>query len=114
MNPHNMNTDPAMTPMSDPAMVEDLDCKKIMERLLGHDLKDEMEISNKYLDYAAALEREGKDCLAKQVYEMGYEEYTHARFQMETLIDHGYMITGDDRVMYDNLHHRIKTLFRES
>lgn len=94
--------------------VEELNCKKIMERFVGHDFNDEMRVSNKYLDYAVALEKEGKDCLARRVYEMGYEEYTHARFQMETLIDEGYAISDEDRVMYENLKHRIKTLFRKS
>lgn len=94
--------------------VEGLTCKKIIEAFVGHDFNDEMRVSNKYLDYAVALENEGKDCLARKVYEMAYEEYTHARFQMETIIDQGYAISDEDRVMYDNLKHRIKTLFRKS
>lgn len=95
-------------------MVETLDCQKIMERFRTHDLKDEMEVSNKYLDYAIVLDKEGKDCIARKVYEMAYEEYTHARFQMELLIDEGCMVCDETRVMYEQLKHRIKTLFRQS
>lgn len=92
--------------------VESLCPQKVYEAMLGHDFNDEMRVSNKYLDYAVVMEKDGNECIARRIYEMAYEEYTHARFQMELLIDEGYSISDEDRAMYNNLKHRIKTLFR--
>lgn len=88
--------------------------EEVLKRMDSHDLKDEMEVSNKYLDYAVTAEHCGKDCIARRIYEMAYEEYTHARFQMELLIDCGWTIDDECRVMYEKLEHRLHTLFRES
>ena len=88
--------------------------KDILHKFKTHDCDDEMRVSNKYLDYAVALEREGEDCLARRVFEMAYEEYTHAKFQLMVLDDGGCMVSDELRCMFSNLEQRIETLFRQS
>ena len=89
-------------------------CKDILHKFQTHDCDDEMRVSNKYLDYAVVLEREGKDCLARRVFEMAYEEYTHAKFQLMVLDDAGCTVSDELRCMFSNLEQRIETLFRQS
>lgn len=89
----------------------DMTCEMVLQCLYGHDFEDEMRTSNKYLDYAVALSKEGKDCMAKKVYEMAYEEWTHAKFQKHLLLDEGYDLTDDQLMEYDRLKDRVKRLF---
>lgn len=81
----------------------------ILDRFVGHDLLDEIEVSNRYLDYAEALYDDGKKDLAMDVFEMAYEEFTHARFQK-------YCLENMDRDIPDDLmlhYHKLKDRFRE-
>lgn len=90
-----------------------LTCEDIMKRVFGHDMMDEIEVANKYLDYAVTIDNEGKDCIAKKFAEMGYEEYTHAHVQRDILVDEGYMLPKDVAMAFDQLKHRVHTLFRK-
>ena len=98
----------------DHTKTDEMSSKDILERLAGHDMKDEMEVSNKYLDYAIAFEKEGHEWLAEKFMEMAYEEFTHAKFQKHVLIDKGYTICDENTTMYHALKQRLMTLFRES
>lgn len=90
-----------------------MDCKDVMNALFTHDYMDEVETANKYLDYAVALDNEGKSCIAKKFAEMGYEEYTHAYVQRDLLLDHGFTPSYEQTTAYEQLKHRIHTLFRK-
>lgn len=85
---------------------------EVLKRIFDHDFMDEMEVANKYLDYAVALDEEGKSCIAKKFAEMGYEEYTHAHVQREILIGQGYVLPQESAMIFEQLKHRIRTLFR--
>lgn len=89
-----------------------MSCEEIMNKLFTHDLMDEIEVGNKYLDYAVALDNEGKECMAKKFAEMGYEEYTHAHVQRDMLVDHGFSLSTEQATAFEQLKHRIHTLFR--
>lgn len=87
-------------------------CEEIMKKLFTHDFMDELEVANKYLDYAVAFDNEGKSCMAKKFAEMGYEEYTHAHVQRDMMVDHGYALSTEQANLFEQTKHRIKTLFR--
>lgn len=91
----------------------EMTCKDVLKRLFDHDMMDEIDVSNKYFDYAVALDNEGKDCIAKKFAEMGYEEYTHAHVQRDILVDEGYVLTQETALAFEQLKHRVHTLFRE-
>lgn len=86
--------------------------EEVMKHVFGHDMMDEIEISNKYLDYAMVLDNEGKSCIAKKFAEMGYEEYTHAYVQRDILIGQGHVLPQEVAMAFEQLKHRIHTLFR--
>lgn len=86
---------------------------EVMQKLLTHDMQDEIDVANKYLDYAVVFDNQGKSCIAKRLAEMGYEEYTHAHVQREILVEHGYMPSQETAVAFEQLKNRIYTLFRK-
>lgn len=85
----------------------------VFKRVFDHDFMDEIDVANKYLDYAVALDEEGKSCIAKKFAEMGYEEYTHAHVQRDILVDQGYVLSQENAMAFEQLKHRIHTLFRK-
>lgn len=97
-----------LSPHSD----SDLDCKTIMARIAYHDMMDEIMVSNKYIDYACALEKEGKIEMANVFAEMAYEEFTHAHIQKDMLMKHGYSLTEEGEEAYHNLKERFEHTFR--
>lgn len=90
----------------------DLTPQDILDRLATHDMMDEIEVSNKYLDYAEALNDAGKNELAMQVYEMAYEEFTHARFQKHILAEMDRDVPDELMLHYHRLKDRFRQLFR--
>lgn len=91
----------------------DLSVNDVLHRVASHDFMDEIEVSNKYLDYAVALDDAGRDCIAKKFAEMAYEEYTHAHVQRDILFEQGCQIPSETTVAFEQLKHRIHTLFRK-
>lgn len=86
--------------------------EEVMQHVFTHDMCDEIHIANKYLDYAIALDNEGRECVAKKFAEMGYEEYTHAYVMRDMLIERGFTLSQETAMTFDQLKHRIHTLFR--
>lgn len=76
------------------------------------DFPDEIHDANKYCDMASAAEMEGHEHLAKGLYEMAHDEYTHASFIHDTLIDLGCEISEKDMMMWHELKERIHRKFR--
>lgn len=95
-----------------PHVEGDLDCKAILARIAYHDMMDEIMVSNKYIDYAVALEKEGKSEMANIFAEMAYEEFTHAHIQKDMLLKHGYSMTEEGEEAYHDLKERFKHTFR--
>lgn len=89
-----------------------MSCNEIMRNLFVHDFIDELEVANKYLDYAIAFDNEGKDMMADKFAEMGYEEYTHAHVQRDMLVDGGFALSAEQAALFEQTKHRIHTLFR--
>lgn len=82
----------------------------ILNRLATHDTMDEMMVANKYLDYAHALEKSGCPELAGKFVEMAHEEFTHARFQRDLLLESGYTMTDGGEEYYHDLKERFHHL----
>lgn len=76
------------------------------------DFMDEIEDSNKYLDMAVAAEEMGHERLAKGLYLMAYDEYTHADFIHDNLVDWGCEIPEKEMMMWHELKERIHRKFR--
>lgn len=93
--------------------MNDLDLDTVLDYFADHDLMDEIEVSNKYLDYACALMEDNQEELASQVSEMAYEEYTHARFQKHVLKEHGIAVDPEVLGAYSELKKRLEDLFQK-
>lgn len=76
------------------------------------DFLDEIEDSNKYCDMAMAAEEAGHVKLAKGLYEMAYDEYTHAYFIHNNLVDWGCEIPEKEMMKWHELKERIHRKFR--
>ena len=76
------------------------------------DFPDEMHDSNMYCDMAMAAEMEGHYELAKGLYEMAHDEFTHAHFIHENLVDWGCEISEKEMMEWHELKERIHRKFR--
>lgn len=76
------------------------------------DFLDEIEDSNKYCDMAMAAEEMGHTKLAKGLYEMAHDEYTHAYFIHNNLVDWGCEISEKEMMKWHELKERIRRKFR--
>lgn len=76
------------------------------------DFIDEVHDANKYCDMAKAAEEAGKMELAKGLYAISYDEYTHAKFIHDHLIDWGCEIPENEMVKWHELKERIRRKFR--
>lgn len=76
------------------------------------DFPDEMNDSNKYCDMAKAAEMEGHTELARGLYAMAHDEYTHAKFIHDNLIDWGCEIPEKEMMEWHELKERIHRKFR--
>lgn len=73
---------------------------------------DEMEDSKMYFEMAKAAEHMNNMELASGFYEISKEEYTHARFIREMLIDHGVTIPEAHKAMWEETEERMMRYFR--
>lgn len=76
------------------------------------DFLDEIEDSNKYCDMAMAAEEMGHAELAKGLYAMAHDEYTHAHFIHDNLVDWGCEISEKEMLKWYELKERIHRKFR--
>lgn len=76
------------------------------------DFPDEVHDSNRYCDMAMAAEMMGHETLAKGLYEMAHDEYTHAKFIHDNLIDWGCEIPEKQTMEWHELQERIRRKFR--
>lgn len=83
-----------------------------IKKAFKEDFCDEIDDSNKYCDMAHAAEMAGREELAKGLYEMSYDEYTHAKFIHDNLIDWGYEIPEKEMMKWHELKERIHRKFR--
>lgn len=77
-----------------------------------NDFCDEINDSNKYCDMAHAAEMEGHMDLARGLYAMAHDEYTHAKFIHNNLIDWGCEIPEKEMMKWHELKERIHRKFR--
>lgn len=76
------------------------------------DFLDEIEDCNKYCDMAMAAEKMGHTELAHGLYEMAHDEYTHAHFIHDNLVDWGCEIPEKEMLKWHELKERIHRKFR--
>lgn len=76
------------------------------------DFPDEIHDSNKYCDMAMAAEMMGHTELAKGLYAMAHDEYTHAKFIHDNLVDWGCVIPEKEMMEWHELQERIHRKFR--
>lgn len=76
------------------------------------DFLDEIEDSNKYCDMAMAAEEMGHTKLANGLYAMAHDEYTHAHFIHDNLVDWGCEIPEKETLKWHELKERIHRKFR--
>lgn len=76
------------------------------------DFLDEIEDCNKYCDMAMAAEEMGHAKLASGLYEMAHDEYTHAHFIHDNLVDWGCEIPEKEMLKWHELKERIHRKFR--
>lgn len=76
------------------------------------DFYDEIEDSNKYCDMAMAAENMGHTELARGLYAMSHDEYTHAKFIHDNLVDWGCEIPEKEMMRWHELEERIRRKFR--
>lgn len=86
--------------------------RDILTCFANHDMKDELEVAEKYLDYSIALEAGGHHELAQRVAEMAYEEVTHAKFQRMVLERSGYPVEGESAQKYHEVIERVRSMFQ--
>lgn len=91
---------------------EGLTKQDILRRLAEHDLMDEMLVSDKYLDYALAFDKEGCKELCHKFCEMAKEEFSHAHIQRDILLEAGYSLTEAGEEKFCDLKERFKHTFR--
>lgn len=100
-----------MTNMEKPVSHHEMTMSDIKEDF-KKDFPDEIHDSNKYCDMAKAAEMEGHVELAKGLYAMAHDEYTHAKFIHDNLIDWGCEIPEKEMMEWHELKERISRKFR--
>lgn len=76
------------------------------------DFSGEIHDSNNYCDMAMAAEMMGHAELAKGLYAISYDEYTHAKFIHDNLVDWGCQIPEEEMMAWHELKERIHRKFR--
>lgn len=76
------------------------------------DFLDEIDDCNRYCDMAMAAEDMGHVKLAKGLYAMAHDEYTHAHFIHDNLVDWGCEISEKEMMEWHELKERIHRKFR--
>ena len=83
-----------------------------IQKVFKEDFSDEIHDSNKYCDMAKAAEEAGNLGLAKGLHAMAYDEYTHAKFIHENLVDWGCEIPEKEMMAWQQLKERVARSFR--
>lgn len=86
--------------------------KEHIKEAFKEDFPDEMHDSNKYFDMAMAAEEMGHHDLAKGLYAMAHDEYTHAKFIHDNLVDWGCTIPEKEALHWHELKERVHRNFR--
>lgn len=103
----NMGADPTKKPHEDhPITLETI------KNDFKEDFLDKIEDCNKYCDMAMVAEEMGHTKLASGLYEMAHDEYTHAHFIHDNLVDWGYEIPEKEMLKWHELKERIHRKFR--
>lgn len=89
----------------------EMDMEHIKESF-KEDFPDEMNDCNMYCDMAMAAENKGHYELAKGLYAMAHDEYTHAKFIHDNLVDWGCAISETEMMEWHELKERIHRKFR--
>lgn len=76
------------------------------------DFPDEVHDASTYCDMAQAAEMAGHEELARGLYEMAHDEYTHAKFIHDYLIDWGCEISEKEMMHWHELKERMERKFR--
>lgn len=106
--------------LTETTMMNDTETKKMHHEISMTDIKDsfkedfidEVHDSNKYCDMAMAAEMAGHENLARGLYEMAHDEYTHAKFIHDNLVDWGCEISEKEMTEWHELKERIHRKFR--
>lgn len=77
------------------------------------DFMDEVLDANKYCDMAKAAEMAGHEELASGLYMMAHDEYTHAKFIHDNLLDWGCEIPEKEMVHWHEMKERMERIFRK-
>lgn len=85
---------------------------KDIKRVFKEDFMDEISDCNKYMDMAMAAEKAGETALARGLFAMSHDEYTHAKFIHENLVDWGYEIPEKEMMKWHELEERVGRKFR--
>lgn len=88
---------------------ESLECIK---SYFSKELPDEINGCCEYLDLAKKAEETGHTDLAHGLYEMARDEYTHAKFIHDHLIDWGCEIPQNEMMKYHSMKERIFRVFQ--
>lgn len=83
-----------------------------IKKAFAEDFCDEVEDSNRYCDMAHAAETAGHKELAHGLYEMSHDEFTHAKFIHDNLVDWGYEFSEKESMKWHELKERIQRKFR--
>ena len=76
------------------------------------ELPDEIDGCCKYLDLAKVVDNAGNAEVARGLYEMARDEYTHAKFIHDHLIDWGCDIPQEEAMKYHQMKERIFRIFQ--
>lgn len=85
--------------------------QNIMDKFKS-ELPDEIEGSHDYLKMASCAEEMSYHNLSRGLYEMAKDEYTHAKFIMDTLLDNDIAIDSEQSAKFKELEGKIHKLFR--
>ncbi len=77
------------------------------------DFLDEIEDCNKYLDMAMVAENAGSSELTHGLYAVAWDEYTHARFIHDWLVDWGCEISEKEAMKWHELKERVQRKFHK-
>lgn len=83
-----------------------------IKKVFVEDFCDEMDDCNKYMDMAHAAQMEGHEELARGLYAMSHDEYTHAKFIHDHLVDWGYEFPEKEMMKWHELEERVHRKFR--
>lgn len=83
-----------------------------MQKKLQDKMKEEITDAGFYCDLADSAKEEGDLYLAKGLYAITKDEYTHAAFLRDYLIDHGMAVTVDQETQWTMLENKLSRKFR--